>query len=89
MSGARPHPSPKLAGSLTPLGQFRTQIHPVHQGLTHGAPVQRGALVAVLAEASTLAGWQALDRAPPLLRAWFAAAHADDPWRWMRAARVC
>lgn len=50
-------------GALTQLDQLRTQIDQVHQLLTYRAGPQRPALAGVLAEASTLAGWQALDRA--------------------------
>ncbi|MGH3822129.1 MAG: tetratricopeptide repeat protein [Pseudonocardiaceae bacterium] len=50
-------------GALTQLDQLRTQIDQVHHLLTYRAGPQRPALAGVLVEASTLAGWQALDRA--------------------------
>jgi len=50
-------------GALTQLDQLRTQIDQVHQLLTYRAGPQRPALAGALVEASTLAGWQALDRA--------------------------
>ncbi|HET9253974.1 MAG TPA: tetratricopeptide repeat protein [Pseudonocardiaceae bacterium] len=50
-------------GALTQLDQLRTQIDQVQHLLTYRAGAQRPALAGVLAEASTLAGWQALDRA--------------------------
>ncbi|MGH2887804.1 MAG: tetratricopeptide repeat protein, partial [Solirubrobacteraceae bacterium] len=50
-------------GALTQLDQLRTQIDQVHQLLTYRTGPQRTALARVLVEASTLAGWQALDRA--------------------------
>ncbi len=56
-------------GALTQLDQLRTQIDQVHQLLSYRAGPQRLALAAVLVEASTLAGWQALDRAA-LGQAW-------------------
>ncbi len=56
-------------GALTQLDQLRTQIDQVHQLLSYRAGPQRPALAAVLVEASTLAGWQALDRAA-LGQAW-------------------
>ncbi|MGH3978773.1 MAG: tetratricopeptide repeat protein [Pseudonocardiaceae bacterium] len=56
-------------GALTQLDQLRTQIDQVHQLLTYRAGPQRPALAGVLVEASTLAGWQALDRAA-LGQAW-------------------
>ncbi len=52
-------------GALTQLDQLRTQIDQVQQLLTYRAGPQRPALAGVLVEASTLAGWQALDRAAP------------------------
>jgi tetratricopeptide (TPR) repeat protein len=52
-------------GALTPLDPLRTQIDQVQQLLTYRAGPQRPALAGVLVEASTLAGWQALDRAAP------------------------
>ncbi|MGH3708340.1 MAG: tetratricopeptide repeat protein [Pseudonocardiaceae bacterium] len=52
-------------GALTPLDPLRTQIGQVQQLLTYRAGPQRPALAGVLVEASTLAGWQALDRAAP------------------------
>ncbi|MGH3866965.1 MAG: tetratricopeptide repeat protein [Pseudonocardiaceae bacterium] len=52
-------------GALTQLDQLRTQIDQVQQLLTYRAGPQRAALAGVLVEASTLAGWQALDRAAP------------------------
>ncbi|MGH3570817.1 MAG: tetratricopeptide repeat protein [Pseudonocardiaceae bacterium] len=56
-------------GALTQLDQLRAQIGQVHQLLGYRAGPQRPALAAVLVEASTLAGWQALDRAA-LGQAW-------------------
>ncbi len=56
-------------GALTQLDQLRTQIDQVHHLLSYCAGPQRSALAGVLAEASTLAGWQALDRAA-LGQAW-------------------
>ncbi len=56
-------------GAITHLDQLRAQIDHVHQLLTYRAGPQRPALAAVLVEASTLAGWQALDRAA-LGQAW-------------------
>jgi tetratricopeptide (TPR) repeat protein len=50
-------------GALTQLEQLRTQIDQVQQLLTYRTGPQRPALAGVLVEASTLAGWQALDRA--------------------------
>ena len=50
-------------GALTQLDQLRTQIDQVQHLLTYSAGPQRPALAGVLVEASTLAGWQALDRA--------------------------
>ncbi|MGH3694269.1 MAG: tetratricopeptide repeat protein [Pseudonocardiaceae bacterium] len=50
-------------GALTQLEQLRTQIDQVHQLLTYRAGPHRPALAGILVEASTLAGWQALDRA--------------------------
>ncbi|MBV9160760.1 MAG: tetratricopeptide repeat protein [Pseudonocardiales bacterium] len=52
-------------GALTPLDPLRTQIDQVQQLLTYRAGPARTALAGVLVEASTLAGWQALDRAAP------------------------
>jgi tetratricopeptide (TPR) repeat protein len=72
-------------GALTQRDPLRTHIGQVHQLLSYGAGPQRPALAAVLAEASTLAGWQALDRAA-LGQAWThyerakaAAREADSP----------
>ena len=56
-------------GALTQLDQLRTQIDQVHHLLSYRAGPQRPALAGVLVEASTLAGWQALDRAA-LSQAW-------------------
>ncbi len=50
-------------GALTQLDQLRIQIDQVQHLLTYRAGPQRPALAGVLVEASTLAGWQALDRA--------------------------
>jgi tetratricopeptide (TPR) repeat protein len=50
-------------GALTKLDQLRTQIDHVQHLLTYCTGPQRLALASVLVEASTLAGWQALDRA--------------------------
>jgi hypothetical protein len=50
-------------GALTQLAQLRAQIDQVHDLLSYRAGPQRAALAGVLVEASTLAGWQALDRA--------------------------
>ncbi len=50
-------------GALTQLDQLRAQIDHVQQLLTYRTGPQRPALAGVLVEASTLAGWQALDRA--------------------------
>jgi len=50
-------------GALTQLDQLRAQIDQVQHLLTYRAGPQRRALAGVLVEASTLAGWQALDRA--------------------------
>ncbi len=72
-------------GALTQLDPLRTQIDQVHQLLTYRAGPQRPALARVLVEASTLAGWQALDRAAPgqawthYERAKTAAREADSP----------
>jgi tetratricopeptide (TPR) repeat protein len=49
-------------GALTQLDQLRIQIDQVQRLLTYRAGPQRPALAGVLVEASTLAGWQALDR---------------------------
>ncbi len=72
-------------GAVTQLDQLRAQIDQVHQLLTYRAGPQRPALAGVLVEASTLAGWQALDRAA-LGQAWAhyerakaAAREADSP----------
>jgi tetratricopeptide (TPR) repeat protein len=72
-------------GALTHLDQLRTHIEQVHQLLTYRAGPHRPALAGVLAEASTLAGWQALDRAA-VGQAWIhyeraktAAREADSP----------
>ncbi|MGH4002942.1 MAG: tetratricopeptide repeat protein [Pseudonocardiaceae bacterium] len=72
-------------GAITQLDQLRSQIDHVHQLLTYRAGPQRPALAEVLVEASTLAGWQALDRAA-LSQAWShyerakaAAREADSP----------
>jgi hypothetical protein len=72
-------------GALTQLDQLCSQIHQVQQLLTYRAGSQRPALAGVLVEASTLAGWQALDRAA-LGQAWThyerakaAAREADSP----------
>ncbi|MGH3845127.1 MAG: tetratricopeptide repeat protein, partial [Pseudonocardiaceae bacterium] len=72
-------------GALTQLDLLRTQIDQVHQLLTFCAGPQRLALAGVLVEASTLAGWQALDRAA-VGQAWMhyerakaAAREADSP----------
>src|SRR5918998_4986965 len=56
-------------GALTQLDQLRTQINQVQQLLTHCPGPQRPTVAGVLVEASTLAGWQALDRAA-LGQAW-------------------
>ncbi|MDQ3764553.1 MAG: tetratricopeptide repeat protein [Actinomycetota bacterium] len=56
-------------GALTQLDQLRSQIDQVQHLLTYRAGPQRPALAGVLVEASTLAGWQALDRAA-LGQAW-------------------
>ncbi|MGH3673169.1 MAG: tetratricopeptide repeat protein [Pseudonocardiaceae bacterium] len=56
-------------GALTQLDTLRTQIDQVQQLLTYRAGPQRPALAGALVEASTLAGWQALDRAA-LGQAW-------------------
>ncbi|MGB6165447.1 MAG: tetratricopeptide repeat protein [Pseudonocardiaceae bacterium] len=72
-------------GALTQLDQLRTQIDQVQQLLTYRTGTQWPALAGVLAEASTLAGWQALDRAAPgqawthYERAKTAAREADSP----------
>ena len=72
-------------GALTQLDVLRSQIDQVHQLLTYRAGPQRPALAKVLVEASTLAGWQALDRAA-VGQAWthyerakHAAREADSP----------
>ena len=72
-------------GALTQLDQLRTQIDQVQHLLTYRAGPQRPALAGVLVEASTLAGWQALDRAA-VGQAWThyerakaAAREADSP----------
>ena len=72
-------------GALTQLDQLRTQIDQVQHFLTYRAGPQRPALAGVLVEASTLAGWQALDRAA-VGQAWThyeraktAAREADSP----------
>ncbi|MGH3872574.1 MAG: tetratricopeptide repeat protein [Pseudonocardiaceae bacterium] len=72
-------------GGLTMLDQLRTQIDQVQQLLTYRAGPQMSALARVLVEASTLAGWQASDRAA-LAQAWShyerakaAAREADSP----------
>jgi tetratricopeptide (TPR) repeat protein len=56
-------------GALTQLEPLRTQIDQVQQLLTYRAGPRRPALAGALVEASTLAGWQALDRAA-LGQAW-------------------
>jgi tetratricopeptide (TPR) repeat protein len=56
-------------GAITLLDQLRAQIDQVLQLLSYRAGPQRPALAGVLVEASTLAGWQALDRAA-LGQAW-------------------
>lgn len=56
-------------GALTQLDTLRTQIDQVQQLLAYRAGPQRPALARALVEASTLAGWQALDRAA-LGQAW-------------------
>jgi tetratricopeptide (TPR) repeat protein len=72
-------------GALTQLDQLRTQIDQLQQLLTYRTGPQQPALAGVLAEASTLAGWQALDRAAPgqawthYERAKTAAREADSP----------
>lgn len=72
-------------GALTQLDQLRTQIDQVQQLLTYRTGPQRPALAGILTEASTLAGWQALDRAAPgqawthYERAKTAAREADSP----------
>jgi len=72
-------------GALTQLDPLRTQIDQVQQLLTYRAGPARTALAGVLVEASTLAGWQALDRAAPgqawthYERAKAAAREADSP----------
>jgi tetratricopeptide (TPR) repeat protein len=72
-------------GALTQLDHLRAQIDQVHQLLSYRAGPQRPALAGVLVEVSTLAGWQALDRAA-LGQAWThyerakaAAREADSP----------
>jgi tetratricopeptide (TPR) repeat protein len=51
-------------GALTQLDALRTHITQVHDLLAHSSTGgHRAALAATLTEASTLAGWQALDRA--------------------------
>jgi hypothetical protein len=72
-------------GALTQLAQLRAQIDQVQHLLSYRAGPQRPALAGVLVEASTLAGWQALDRAA-LGQAWAhyerakaAAREADSP----------
>ncbi|MGH3998876.1 MAG: tetratricopeptide repeat protein, partial [Pseudonocardiaceae bacterium] len=72
-------------GALTQLDQLRTQIDQVQHLLNYRAGPQRPALAGVLVEASTLAGWQALDRAA-VGQAWThyerakaAAREADSP----------
>ncbi len=52
-------------GAITQLDQLRTQIDQVHHLLSYSTGDQRPALAGALVEASTLAGWQALDRAAP------------------------
>jgi tetratricopeptide (TPR) repeat protein len=72
-------------GGLTLLDQLRSQIDQVHHLLSYGTGNQRAALAGALVEASTLAGWQALDRAAPgqawthYERAKAAAREADSP----------
>ncbi|MGH3437302.1 MAG: tetratricopeptide repeat protein [Sciscionella sp.] len=56
-------------GGITQLDQLRAQINQVHQLLTHSIGGLRAQLAGALMEASTLAGWQALDRAA-LGQAW-------------------
>ncbi len=72
-------------GAVTQLDQLRAQIDQVHHLLSYRTGPQRPALAGVLAEASTLAGWQALDRTA-LGQAWThyeraktAAREADSP----------
>jgi tetratricopeptide (TPR) repeat protein len=79
-------------GALTQLDQLRAQIDQVHHLLSYRAGPQRPALAGVLVEASTLAGWQALDRAA-LGQAWThyerakaAAREADSPTLLAHAA---
>jgi tetratricopeptide (TPR) repeat protein len=52
-------------GGVTLLDQLRTQIDQVDHLLRYSTGGQRPALAGVLVEASTLAGWEALDRAAP------------------------
>jgi tetratricopeptide (TPR) repeat protein len=52
-------------GGVTLLDQLRSQIDQVHGLLSYGTGGHRSALAGALTEASTLAGWQALDRAAP------------------------
>ncbi|MGH3916380.1 MAG: tetratricopeptide repeat protein [Pseudonocardiaceae bacterium] len=72
-------------GGVTLLDQLRSQIDQVHHLLSYGTGNQRPALAGVLVEASTLAGWEALDRAAPgqawthYERAKAAAREADSP----------
>ncbi|MGH3632585.1 MAG: amino acid ABC transporter substrate-binding protein [Mycobacterium sp.] len=56
-------------GGITQLDQLRAQINQVHQLLMHSIGGLRAQLAGALMEASTLAGWQALDRAA-LGQAW-------------------
>lgn len=56
-------------GGLTQLDPLRTQIRQVQDLLTHSIGGARAQLAGALMEASTLAGWQALDRAA-LNQAW-------------------
>ena len=72
-------------GAFTQLAQLRAQIDQVHHLLSYRAGPKRPALAGVLVEASTLAGWQALDRVA-LGQAWAhyerakaAAREADSP----------
>lgn len=74
-------------GALTQLEQLRTQIDQVQQLLTYRAGPQRPALAGVLVEASTLAGWQALDRAA-LGQAWAHYERAKDAAREAESAAL-
>jgi tetratricopeptide (TPR) repeat protein len=75
-------------GGLTQLEQLRGHIAHVTGLIAHGpAAGHRAALAAALAEASTLAGWQALDR-DDHAQAWAHYEHAKHAAREAESARL-